>query len=207
MKRWGLFEVALLAMVVSGCTTAQSVKPVSVRDREVARVAVAVAPAEYDRREWRHWTDADHDCQNTRQEVLIAESEVPVEFVDARHCKVKWGRWTCPYTGRTVTDPAELDIDHLVPLENACHSGGWRWSRGRKAEYANDLYEPEHLVAVVASANRSKGSRGPDEWLPANVSFVCEYVREWRSVKARWGLSMSDAERRRSDDVLTACSR
>lgn len=114
----------------------------------------------YDRKEWRHWVDADHDCQDTRQEVLIAESERPVEFADERHCRVKRGRWTCPYTGRVVVDPAELDVDHLVPLENANASGDGRWTAARKAEYANYLNKPEHLIAVVASANRSKGSRG-----------------------------------------------
>lgn len=138
------------------------------------------SPGRYNRHAWRHWVDADHDCQSTRDEVLIAESEVRVEFVDDRHCRVKRGRWTCPHTGRTVTDPVRLDIDHLVPLENAHGSGGWRWSPAQKAKYANDLDDPEQLVAVVASANRSKGSRAPDQWLPANVSFVCEYVRDGR---------------------------
>ncbi len=132
---------------------------------------------------------------------------MPVEFADARHCKVKRGRWTCPYTGRIVTDPAELDVDHLVPLENAHRSGGWRWDRAKKAEYANDLGEPEHLVAVAASANRSKGSRGPEGWLPPHVTFVCEYVRDWVAVKSRWSLSMSPGERSRVDEILATCER
>jgi 5-methylcytosine-specific restriction endonuclease McrA len=158
------------------------------------------------RKDWKHWVDADHDCQNTRNEVLIAESEVSVEFTDERRCKVKRGRWTCPYTGRTVTDPGELDIDHLVPLENAHRSGGWRWSRERKEAYANDLDDPGHLVAVVASANRQKGSKPPEEWLPRDEAFVCQYVRAWRSVKARWGLAMTNTELRKVEVVLAACA-
>lgn len=161
---------------------------------------------QYNRRDWRHWIDDDRDCQDTRAEVLIAESETPVEFVDAHHCKVARGRWTCPYTGQVVTDPRKLDVDHLVPLENAHRSGGWHWSREKKRAYANNLARPEHLVAVVASANRSKGSRGPEEWLPPNSAFVCEYIREWMAVKTQWGLSCSDAEQEAVEQAVAWCS-
>lgn len=200
--RWlGCF---LLAASVASCSGADLSAP----PPRAARVDPRAPNAPpYDRREWRHWIDADHDCQDTRQEVLIAESEVPVEFADARHCRVRRGRWTCPYTGRVVTDPAELDIDHLVPLENAHSSGGWQWSTDKKRDYANDLDDPEHLVAVVSSANRAKGSKGPAEWLPPNAAFVCDYVRDWQAVKSRWSLPMNPVEQRRVQAIIAACRR
>ena len=40
---------------------------------------MASCPA-YDRRDYPHWIDLDQDCQNTRHEVLVEESTVPVQF-------------------------------------------------------------------------------------------------------------------------------
>ena len=126
--------------------------------------------------------------------MLIAESEIPVEFADERHCKVTRGRWTCPYTGRVVTDPAELDVDHVVPLENANASGGSLWTPAKKQAFANDLEHPEALMAVVASANRQKSSKGPDQWLPPNARFRCVYAATWTRVKRRWALAVTTEE-------------
>ena len=39
-------------------------------------ITVAVVPSDmpdYDRDDWRHWTDEDGDCQDARQEALIEE--------------------------------------------------------------------------------------------------------------------------------------
>lgn len=159
----------------------------------------------YDRDDWPHWSDVDGDCQDTRQEVLIAESEVPVEFRSAERCKVASGRWRCPYTGRVITDPRKLDVDHLVPLHEAHRSGGGAWGRDRKERYANDLGDPHHLVAVERGANRAKGDKGPDAWMPEAPGFRCEYLRQWVGVKERWGLGRDDTERRYVEGSLAAC--
>ncbi len=78
----------------------------------------------YDRAGWPLWIDEDHDCQDARQEVLIAESWTPVTFETSANCRVGTGEWHDPYTGAVLTDPSGLDIDHLVPLENSYVSGG-----------------------------------------------------------------------------------
>lgn len=148
----------------------------------------------YVRSDWPHWSDADGDCQSTRFEVLIEESAVEPTLSDDG-CRVVAGRWLDPFTGVVVTDPSDLDVDHLVPLANAHASGGWAWDRELRRSFANDLDHPEALVAVTSSANRSKGSRGPDEWRPPATEFWCEYATGWAEVKLRWELTITEAER------------
>jgi hypothetical protein len=38
-------------------------------------------------------------------------------------CSITAGTWLDPYTGQTLTDSSEVDIDHVVPLANAWRSG------------------------------------------------------------------------------------
>ena len=45
-------------------------------------LTITVAPVpegipQYDHSDWKHWTDADCDCQDARQEELLAETLVP----------------------------------------------------------------------------------------------------------------------------------
>ena len=63
------------------------------------------------------WIDVDNDCQNMCDEVLLEESLIPVTFETAKHCKVVSGHWFDPYTGKILTDPGKLDIDHVVSLK------------------------------------------------------------------------------------------
>ena len=120
----------------------------------------------YNRTQWRQWTDQDGNCQNARQETLAAESVAPVTFETPAECRATSGQWRDPYTGRREGVPNAVDIDHLVPLQNAHNSGGWAWPSEKKDEYANYLGDPNHLIAVTTGANRSKGERGPEDWRP-----------------------------------------
>ena len=148
----------------------------------------------YDRSLYKHWVDADGDCQDTRQEVLISESLRPV-VLDDRGCRVVSGEWKDLYTGQTFTDPSRLDIDHFIPLGEAHRSGADTWTPEQRQAFANDLMHEHSLIAVSASANRSKGDRDPANWLPPDESFHCEYIKRWVAVKAYFNLRMDATER------------
>ena len=171
-------------------------------------LAVAPIPSDippYDRGDWRHWTDEDSDCQDTRQEVLIQESVSPVEYNDDR-CRVESGEWNGPYTGEQFTNPRDLDVDHMVPLANAHRSGGWAWSQDEKRRYANDLSYDGHLIAVQNSANRAKGADGPEEWRPPDQDYWCQYAIDWVRIKQTWKLTVIEAEATALSEMLNTCS-
>ena len=160
---------------------------------------------DYDRKLYKHWIDEDSDCQDTRQEVLISES-IELVVLDERGCKVISGLWNDQFTGNTYTDPSDLDIDHIIPLKEVHVSGGYAWSAERKEQYANDISNPDVLIAVSRYANRSKGARDVAHWLPTNEGFRCEYVRRWAAVKEAWGLEMDEVETDRVLTLLSECS-
>ena len=124
----------------------------------------------YERSDYSHWIDADGDCQDTRVEVLVAENIGTITYLTSSSCKVVTGSWYDPFTDTTFSTASRLDVDHMVPLKEAHESGAYLWSATKKKEYANDLSASESLIAVSGSANRSKGSRDPAEWLPINTS-------------------------------------
>lgn len=150
------------------------------------------------------WIDADHDGCDTREEVLIVESIEPA--TTSSGCSIASGKWLDAYTGATFTVSGELDIDHLVPLANAWRSGASAWTPDQRIAFANDLDRPEALIAVSASANRSKGDRSPDEWKPPNSGAWCSYARSWITVKAKWKLTVTTAEKAALGSMLTSCS-
>ena len=171
-------------------------------------ITVAAIPddiPEYDRSDWRHWTDEDGDCQDARQEVLIAESLVAVTFETDRECRVETGQWWAPHLGHHLGNPGHIDVDHHVPLKNAHLSGAWAWSPEMKEEYANYLEEENHLIALSSRHNRSKGARGPEEWAPPDNALWCDYATDWTKIKQRWNLTMTPVESGIVMDMLGTC--
>ena len=189
----------LILAVVAALATGATFKPLEVASDDPAsvlaglRVAPEGARTGYQRELFKHWVDADRDGCDTREEVLIAESRGEAQ-VDPYGCKVIEGDWFSSYDGLSFTDPAELDIDHMVPLAEAWDSGASAWDPNRRQAFANDLDHPQALRAVSASSNRSKGDLDPGQWKPTRDAAWCEYANDWVTVKKAWDLTADQNE-------------
>ena len=186
-------------------TTAAPASPTSSRDR-LAVLAIDDRPSPvgvYRREDWPHWSDTDGNGCDARQDALVRWSTVPATIDRSRTCRVVAGWWVSPYDGRSTNNPSDFDIDHLVPLENAFQSGGWRWTAGQRRSFANDQ---RGLVATSATSNRSKGSQSPDRWRPSDRSSWCAYADGWIDVKQRWSLTVTTSERDALGQMLDTCT-
>jgi hypothetical protein len=150
------------------------------------------------------WFDVDRNGCDTRNDILRRDLSSR-QMQNA--CKVLAGTLAPdPYTGTSIRfvygGASEVDIDHLVALSDAWQKGAASWPAGKRLALAND---PLNLLAVDASANRSKGDGDTATWLPANKSFRCTYVARQVAVKGKYGVWVTAAERDAMTRVLATC--
>jgi hypothetical protein len=195
----GAVVVGLTAGPAQAATVSQPLRTL------VANLPVATeVRTGYDRDLFKLWVDADGDGCNTRYEVLIDEATTKPTVGSG--CALTGGKWLSYYDGATWTLPADLDIDHMVPLAEAWDSGARNWTAAQRESYANDLGDARTLVAVTDNVNQSKSDADPAEWMPSLTSVYCRYITEWTAVKTRWGLSADSAEKASLTSYAAACT-
>jgi hypothetical protein len=128
-----------------------------------------------------------------------------VTYRSASKCTVDSGTWQGPFTGTTFTQASDVDIDHMVPLQNAHISGGWQWSSTKKRDYYNYLGYANHLIAVDDSTNQSKSASSPDQWTPPNPNYHCTYATDWINIKTQWNLTVTTSEWNALQSMLNNC--
>ena len=150
------------------------------------------------------WFDTDRNGCDTRNDMLRRDL---VDRTMKNSCKVLAGTLAPdPYTGTIIRfeygGASEVDLDHVVALSDSWQKGAASWAAGKRLAFGND---PLNLLAVDASTNRAKGDGDTATWLPPNKSFRCEYVARQVSVKRKYGLSVTAAEKVAMVRVLSAC--
>ena len=165
-------------------------------------VEIQVSPAPYDRKQYPHWIDEDGDCQNTRHELLLAQSIKPVKFKRNKGCTVTWGYWFDPYTNQYFDKASDLDIDHVVPLYYAHQHGASLWNKAKRRAFANDT---DNLLIVDDGENQTKSASPPHEYMPPSKAFHCEYIKRWNHVMKKYELRRTQKEQSFVKAKLAEC--
>lgn len=123
-------------------------------------------------------------------------------------CNVIAGEYDEPYTGEhkkfNVREEISkgVQIDHVVALSDAWQKGAQYVERETRYNIATD---PLNLLAVDARANEQKSDGDAATWLPSNKKFRCQYVARQVSVKYKYELWVTDAEKEAISGVLENC--
>src|SRR3712207_4877972 len=130
----GLLVSGLAAVPAEAATVYKAPLRTAVRALAVS----AEVNSGYDRnRYFGVWNDANRDCQNTRHEVLVAESKVRPTYT-SRACTVTKGRWVTTWDNRVHTSASTVQIDHTVPVAEAWGSGARYWTQARRVAFYKD---------------------------------------------------------------------
>lgn len=149
----------------------------------------------YDRlKHFRTWINPknDNSCMDTRSLVLQRDSAASVSV--SKNCKILTGLWHDPYSAMNFPTSALIQIDHLVPLKNAYMTGAFEWDANKRCLYANYMGDKFHLISVSAHENLSKSDRAPNEFIPSNKAYTCQYLKNWLETKLIWSLRLTPPE-------------
>lgn len=142
---------------------------------------------------------------DTRNMILARDL---TDVVRDQNCRVISGTLHDPYTGKDIafvrgeSTSASVQIDHVVALSDAWQTGAQQLTPAQRVSLAND---PLNLLAVDGPSNQNKSDGDAATWLPPNRPFRCQYVKRQISVKLKYGLWVTPAERAAMATVLQKC--
>ena len=152
------------------------------------------------------WLDEDRNGCDTRNDMLSRDLTA---IVKSGSCRVLSGRLVSPYTGGVIDfvrgnrTSTAVQIDHVVSLGDAWRTGAQQLTGAQRVALAND---PINLFAVDARSNAQKRDGDTATWLPVSKPFRCTYVAHQVSVKATYGLWVTQAEHDAMARVLSDCA-
>lgn len=160
----------------------------------------------YDREQfYKSWPSID-GC-NLRQRIIKRDLGDTAVLADD-NCTVLSGEFDEPYTGSHLifyqkSDLTKgLQIDHIVALSDAWQKGAQKLTADERYALATD---PLNLLAVDSKTNQGKSDGDAATWLPPNKKFRCTYVARQVSVKYKYHLWLTQAEKDMIAKILGSC--
>ncbi len=179
-------------------------KNVAISNLDTLEVKGRSPKTNYERSQFGNgWSTNDDGC-HTRNKILKRDLS---ETTQNDKCQILTGKLTDPYSSKEIifsraNNSSAIQIDHVVALSDAWQKGAQQLSYEKRVELAND---PLNLLSVDGPTNQQKGDGDAATWLPPNKSFRCQYIDRQISVKKRYGLWVTDAEKSAMNQILQNC--
>ena len=137
---------------------------------------------------------------------LILKRDLTEVKIDEK-CRVLSGKLKDKYTGQEIEyqrgkNSSAVQIDHIVAVSDAWQKGAQELTPEMRKAFYND---PENLLAVDGPTNQQKGDADAATWLPPNKPFRCQYVALQIKVKLKYGLWVTEAEKKAMSEQLQKC--
>lgn len=168
-------------------------------------------------RKTHQWNKVDGKASGYTTRDLVLERDMTDVTFNSKG-NVSTGILLEPYTGTTIhfqrgeSNKTEggsasnrdggIQIDHVVAYAEAYRSGLENLTYEQRDAYYND---PDVLLSSQAGANNEKKDGTAAEWLPSSQSFRCDYASLQIGIKAKYGLTIDQAEHDSLAEVLTSC--
>lgn len=149
------------------------------------------------------WTDTDHNGCDQRNDVLRRDLRKRHTKPGTKGCVLAKGVLVSPYSGdelKWVKGQTSIQIDHIVSLHDAWNNGMDDATPADRRRFAND---PLNLTAVDSDENREKSDKTIDGYAPVWLAPArCQFARRQVSIKAKYRLTVSAAEREKFLTIL-----
>jgi len=193
--------------------------PTVVRDAQPSGIELAVAQLAslriaarsyakpYQRAQFgQAWADVDHNGCDTRNDILRRDLAAVTFKPGTNGCVVSTGTLRDPYSGAVLNvvrgGRVRVEIDHVVSLADAWHTGAFSWTAAQRLAFAND---PLELLAVSADLNQAKKDADAASWLPPSTGRRCTFVARQVAIKVKFQLWVTPAEHDAIARVLRTC--
>lgn len=154
------------------------------------------------------WSDVDHNGCDTRNDILKRDLHDETFKPGTHDCIVLTGVLDDPYSGKTIKfkrgqdTSTDVQIDHVIPLSDAWQKGAQQWTADKRKQLAND---PLNLLAVDGPLNGQKSDSDAATWLPPRKAYRCAYIARQISVKAKYDVWVTAAEKTAMEGILGNC--
>lgn len=139
---------------------------------------------------------------------LILKRDLAEVALDDDNCTVLSGTLNeDPYTGKVINfkrgseTSDDVQIDHVVALNDAWIKGAQQLNVDKRRQFAND---PLNLLAVDGPANMQKSASDASQWLP-RAEYHCRYVARQIAVKVEYQLWVTQQEKNAMQRTLGNC--